>query len=633
MKIVSYLIWIIVSLLFALSFAVVTGVLNPQEKVSAIWIVIAAATFYVIAYRFYGAFLSAKVMVLNEATLTPAYRLNDGRNFYPTNKWVLFGHHFAAIAGAGPLIGPVLATQFGYLPGFLWILIGAAVAGGVHDFTVLVASMRRGGKSLAHIAREEVGTVVGGATMIALLFIIIVTIAGLGLAVINSLFFNPWGTFIIAMTIPIAMGMGIAMRTTSPNKIGVISVVGFTLLIMTVILGKKIVTLPLMSLFNLDRNTLTILLALYGFAASVLPVWLLLAPRDYLSSFMKIGVVILLALGVLMVSPDLQMEPLTRFSQGGGPIIPGKLFPFLFITIACGAISGFHSLISTGTTPKMIERESHARAIGYGAMLVEGFVAMIALIASSVLIPGDYFAINTKLSFLEIEALGFPVSTIEELSRMVGVNLAGRPGGAVSLAAGMSYILSSLPLLKNVMSYWYQFALMFEALFILTTIDAGTRVARYIVQELGARFYTPFGDLSSFWGNSIASFLVVFAWGYFVSTGSISIIWPMFGTGNQLLSMLALCIVTTLLIKGKKVKYIWTTMIPMVFMVTTTFTASLVLIKDFGTKALHSPDSFTYGICAFCVGVMFILAAVVLIDSLIRWYGYVIKKNLLLPPR
>ena len=627
MKIFSYLIWILLSLIFSFSFAVVTGIFHPQERINALWMVVAALTFYLIAYRFYGAFLAARVAVLNDRAITPAYRLNDGRNFYPTNRWVLFGHHFAAIAGAGPLIGPVLATQFGYLPGFLWILIGAAVAGGVHDFIVLVASMRRDGKSLAQIAREEVGPVIGGATLIALLFIIIVAIAGLGLAVINSLFYNPWGTFIIAMTIPIAMGMGVAMKHRKHDGIGVISVVGFTLLILTVILGKNIVSLGIASLFNHDKNTLTILLALYGFAASVLPVWLLLAPRDYLSSFMKIGVVILLSLGVFIVSPELQMAPVTRFIHGGGPIIPGKLFPFLFITIACGAISGFHSLISTGTTSKMIERESHARAIGYGAMLVEGFVAMIALIASSVLIPGDYFAINTKLSFLEIEALGFPVSKIQELSQMVGVNLMGRPGGAVSLAAGMSYILSSLPFLKNVMSYWYQFALMFEALFILTTIDAGTRVARYVVQELGGHLFKPLGDLKSLTSNIMASLVVVVAWGYFIYTGSISTIWPMFGTANQLLGMLALCIGTTLLIKMKKIHYVWTTLIPMVFMISTTFTASLLLIKDFFIKATTSPDSFTYGVCAFSMTIMFVLAAIILIESLKIWYGYLVKKK------
>lgn len=620
MKKTSLLIWAATSLLFAFSFAVVTGAVNPGEKINAIWIIVAGATFYAIAYRFYGAFLAAKVLALNDLATTPAYRLNDGRNFYPTNKWVLFGHHFAAIAGAGPLIGPVLAAQFGYLPGFLWILIGAVVAGGVHDITILAASMRRDGKSLARIAREEVGALVGGATLIALLFIIIVAIAGLGLAVINSLFNNPWGTFIIAMTIPIAMCMGVAMKNNRHGGIGIISLAGFTLLILTVIFGKGIVSTGIAPLFDHDKNTLTLLLAVYGFSASVLPVWLLLAPRDYLSSFMKIGVVILLALGVLIVSPELQMAPLTRFAQGGGPIIPGKLFPFLFITIACGAISGFHSLISSGTTPKMIEKESHALVIGYGAMLVEGFVALIALIASSVLIPGDYFAINTKLSFLELDQLGFPVSKIQELSRLVGVDLQGRPGGAVSLAAGMSYILSSLPFLKDVMSYWYQFALMFEALFILTTIDAGTRVARYIVQELGGHVYRPFGDLTSINANIIASLVVVGAWGYFIYTGSIATIWPMFGTANQLLGMLALCIGTTLLIKMDKARYIWTTLIPMAFMVTTTFTASTLLIKDFVLKALSTPQGVTYGISAFSMIVMFILAALVLADSLMRWY-------------
>ncbi len=580
-----------------------------------------------LAYRFYGAFLASKVATLDDMRITPAYRLNDGKNFYPTNKWVLFGHHFAAIAGAGPLIGPVLAAQFGYLPGFLWILIGAALAGGVHDFIILTASVRRDGKSLAQIAKEEVGPVTGGAALIAILFILTVAIAGLGLAVINSLFYNPWGTFIIGMTIPIALFMGIYLKSVKPARIGGISLLGFALLFLTVILGKVIPSSPLSPLFNLDKNTLSILLAAYGFIASVLPVWMLLAPRDYLSSFMKIGVIFLLAIGVLSVAPVLSMPPITRFIHGGGPIIPGTLFPFVFITIACGAISGFHSLISSGTTPKMIEKESYIRPIGYGAMLVEGFVAIMALVAAGVLIPGDYFAINTALSSSELASLGFPVHKIKELSVTIGVDLAGRPGGAVSLAVGMASIFSSIPFLKHLMAYWYQFALMFEALFILTTIDAGTRVARYVVQELGGYVYKPFGSLRSMSGSIIASFMVVFAWGYFIYTGSISTIWPMFGTANQLLGMLALCIGTTLIIKMGKAKYIWVTLVPMLFMASTTFTASVQLIQDFTAKASTSPDPLTFQINAFLMGVMLILTAVVLIDSVIKWYGYLVKKR------
>ncbi|MGQ9569874.1 MAG: carbon starvation CstA family protein [Thermodesulfovibrionales bacterium] len=594
---------------------------------NAVWLVIAASCFFILAYRFYGAFLAAKVVTLDNKRLTPAHLLYDGKNFYPTNKWVLFGHHFAAIAGAGPLVGPVLASQFGYLPGFLWILVGAVLAGGVHDFIILTASMRRNGKSLAQIAKEEVGPVTGGAALIAILFILTVAIASLGLVVINSLYFNPWGTFIIGMTIPIALFMGIYMKYIRPAGIGIISLIGFFLLFLTVIIGRVIPSSPISSLFNLNKDTLSLLLAAYGFIASVLPVWLLLAPRDYLSSFMKIGVIFLLTIGVITVAPELNMPPLTRFIHGGGPVIPGSVFPFVFITIACGAISGFHSLISSGTTPKMIEKEGYAKPIGYGAMLVEGFVAVIALIAASVLIPGDYFAINTRLSFSELTSLGFPVFEIKRLSETVGVELAGRPGGAVSLAVGMAYIFSSIPFLKHLMAYWYQFALLFEALFILTTIDAGTRVARYVVQEIGGYFYKPFGDLSSISGNILASFFVVFAWGYFIFTGSISAIWPMFGTANQLLGMLALCIGTTLIIKMGKAKYIWVTLLPMIFMSVITFSSAFLLIQDFINKAINSSEPFTFRVNAFLMGMMLILALVVVIDSAIKWYGYLIGKK------
>jgi carbon starvation protein len=627
MKKLSFLLWVFLAIFFSVSFAVVTGIFNPEEKVNAIWLIIAAACFYILAYRFYGAFLASKLATLNDTRITPAYRLNDGKNFYPTNKWILFGHHFAAIAGAGPLIGPVLASQFGYLPGFLWILIGAALAGGVHDFIILTGSMRRDGKSLAQIAKEEVGPIAGSAALIAILFILIVAIAGLGLAVINSLFYNPWGTFIIGMTIPIALFMGIYMKSIRPTRIGMISFFGFTLLFLTVIFGRAIPSSPLSAAFSMDKNTLSAVLAIYGFVASVLPVWMLLAPRDYLSSFMKIGVIMLLVVGVLSVAPNLNMPPLTRFVHGGGPIIPGTLFPFVFITIACGAISGFHSLISSGTTSKMIEKEKYARPIGYGAMLVEGFVAIMALIAAGVLMPGDYFAINTRLPFSELASLGFPVRDIGELSATIGVDLAGRPGGAVSLAVGMASIFSSIPFLKHLMAYWYQFALMFEALFILTTIDAGTRVARYVVQELGGYVYKPLGNFRSLTGNILASLIVVFAWAYFIYTGSISTIWPMFGTANQLLGMLALCVGTTLIIKMGKAKYMWVTLLPMLFMASTTITASLKLIQDFAFKSSTSPDPFALRVSVLLMGAMLVLAMVVVIDSAVKWYGYLVKKR------
>ena len=621
--------WTSVAVLFAIAFAMVTGIFNPQEHINALWLVVAAGCFFTLAYRFYGAFLAAKVLSLDDRRITPAFRLNDGKNFYPTNKWVLFGHHFAAIAGAGPLIGPVLAAQFGYLPGFLWILIGAVLAGGVHDFVILVASIRRDGKSLTQIAREEVGPLTGGAALVAILFILIVAMAGLGLAVINALFRNPWGAFIIAMTIPIAFFMGIYMKSLRPNKVLEVSLIGITLLIFTVVLGSAVPSSPIAFMFDFDKNALTFLLAVYGFVASVLPVWMLLAPRDYLSSFMKIGVIVLLALGVVMVHPQLLMPPLTKFIHGGGPIIPGAIFPFVFITIACGALSGFHSLIASGTTPKMIEKESYARAIGYGAMLVEGFVAVIALIAASVLIPGDYFAINSKLSFAELANLGFPVAKIKELSSMIGITLEGRPGGAVSLAVGMAFIFSSIPFLKNLMAYWYQFALMFEALFILTTLDAGTRVARYMVQELGGYVYKPFGNLSSFIGNIAASFVVVIAWGYLILTGSISSIWPIFGTANQLLGMLALCIGTTIIIKMGKARYVWITLVPLLFVATTTFTAAFMLLKKYFIPVPSSFLDFFFSLKldAFLVAMMLCLALVIVIDSVIKWCRFFLSEK------
>ncbi len=628
MRIVRILLWSVLSIVCAVAFAVVTGIFNPTEKINALWLLVAAGCFYLIAYRFYGAFLAAKVVALDDSRQTPAYRLNDGTNYYPTNKWVLFGHHFAAIAGAGPLIGPVLAAQFGYLPGFLWIVVGSAIAGGVHDFIILVASIRRDGKSLAQIGKEEVGPLTGFVSLFAILFILIVAIAGLGLVVVNSLFNNPWGTFIIAMTIPIAILMGVYMKSIRPEKVLEISIIGIILLVVTVVGGRGILGTSVAPYFDLSRHTLAVLLAAYGFVASVLPVWLLLAPRDYLSSFMKIGVIVLLAIGVVIVHPNLNMDPVTRFIHGGGPIIPGTVFPFVFIAIACGALSGFHSLISSGTTPKMIERESLSLPIGYGAMLVEGFVSLMALIAACVLIPGDYFAINTHIPFDRLANMGFPTSMINQLSAMVGIDIAGRPGGAVSLAVGMTYIFSSIPFLERFMAYLYQFAIMFEALFILTTIDAGTRVARYVVQELGGHAYKPFGDLRSLSGNIIASLIVVVAWGYFIYTGSIESIWRMFGTANQLLGMLALCIGTTVIIKLGKVKYIWVTLLPMIFMATTTFTAAGKLIVEYSARAAQAtPDAFTYRINEILIGAMVILACIILVDSLIKWYRFFIKNE------
>ncbi len=621
--------WTAISILCAISFAFVTGVLNPDEKVNGLWLVTAAGCFYVLAYRFYGRFLGHQVMNLDDQRGTPAYRLEDGTNYYPANKYVLFGHHFAAIAGAGPLLGPVLAAQYGFLPGFLWIVIGAVVAGAVQDFVILVGSLRRNGQSLPEIARAEIGWVTGMATAIAVFFIIIVALAGLGLAVVNALFLNPWGTFTIGMTIPIALLMGLYHHKIRPGRVGEMSIIGIVLLFIAVAVGRVVAQSELGEWFSLERATLVWLLAGYGFLASVLPVWMLLVPRDYLSTFMKLGVVALLAVGIIILAPDMQMPRITQFIHGGGPIIPGPIFPFLFITIACGAISGFHSLIASGTTPKMIARESQAM-IGYGAMLLESFVGVIALISAGLLIPGDYLAINTHLSADALAALGYPISKIHELSQLVEVDVSGRPGGAVSLAVGMAWIFSALPGMAGLMAYWYQFALLFEALFILTTIDAGTRVARYLVQELGGYLYQPLRQINWWPGVFLGSAIVVGAWGYLIATGNIETIWPMFGAANQLLGTLALCIGTTLLIKMGKARYIWVTAIPMVFVGVITLTGCYQLwwiFLDRAATATETVQYMTMYLNAGLVGLIAILALIVLAESSIKWYGYLILKR------
>ncbi len=623
------IIWFTISLILAISFAIVTGVYNPSEKVNALWIITATVCFYAITYRLYASFLAAKVLSLNENYLVPSKRLRDGIDYHPTNRWVLFGHHFAAIAGAGPLIGPMLAAQFGYLPGFLWILIGSALGGAVHDMVILFASVRRNGKSLAQIAKDEIGPVGGIAASLAILFIIIVALAGLGLAVVNALIKSPWGTFTIAFTIPIALFMGIYLYKIRPGRVSEISFIGVTLLIISVITGHTIPGSFLEPLFNLSRNSLVVSIAIYGFIASVLPVWMLLCPRDYLSTYMKIGTILLLAIGVILLAPEIKMPRVTGFIHGGGPIVPGTLFPFMFITIACGAISGFHSLISSGTTPKMISSEKDIPLIGFGAMLMEGFVAIMAIIAATILIPGDYFAINTKLPFETLKSIGFPPERINELSSLVGVDVTGRPGGAVSLAVGMASIFSSI-LGKELMPYWYNFALMFEALFILTTVDTGTRVARFLLQEMGGYIYKPLRQQRWMPGIITTSFLVVFAWGYLIYSGNISSIWPMFGVANQLLALIALGVGTTVIIKMKKVRYAWTTFIPMVFMFTTTLTASYKLIHVFNekaTKAQNSMEAFHYRLDAFLVFLMAVLAITTLIDMLYKWYGYLSGKR------
>lgn len=614
----------VLAVLFAVSFGVATRVINPSETVNALWLVVAAACFFIIVYRLYGSFVAAKILALDDRRRTPAVRLNDGKDYHPTHTLVLFGHHFAAIAGAGPLIGPVLAAQFGYLPGFLWILIGAAFGGAVHDMIILAASVRRNGCSLARMARNEVGPVAGITAALAILFIIIVALAGLGLAVVNALYKSPWGAFTIFATIPIALFMGIYLYRLRPGKVAEVSVIGVVLLIAAVLGGRYIEGSFLEPLFNLDRDFLIWTLAIYGFLASVLPVWLLLAPRDYLSTYMKIGTVLILAGGVIFIAPEIRMPAVTKFIDGGGPIIPGTLFPFMFITIACGAISGFHSLISSGTTPKMIERERDILPIGFGAMLCEGFVAVIAIIAATVLIPGDYFAINTTLSADALAAIGFPPEKIAELSATVGVEVAGRPGGAVSLAVGMASIFTALPGMTGLMPYWYNFALMFEALFILTTVDAGTRVARFILQEFGAHFYKPLGRTDWTPGVVITSALVVIAWGFLISSGSVSTIWPMFGVANQLLAALALSVGTTVLIRMGKARYVWVTLVPMVFMFVMTLVAAWELFWIFSARAASATDpaqAFTFRLDSVLVAVMAALAVVAIADAAARWWS------------
>jgi carbon starvation protein len=593
---------------------------------NAMPLVILAIAIFVLAYRYYFAFISAKVLTLNDSLPTPAGRLYDGQNYYPMGKWVLFGHHFAAIAGAGPLIGPVLACQFGYFPGFVWMVIGAVMAGSVHDFVILTASIRHDGKSLAEIARKEIVKVTSTiTTSVATFLIIIVALAGLGMVVVNSLAESSWGTFTIASTIPIALFMGLWMFKLRKGRTVEATVMGVILLTAAVIFGKYIPSSPFASWFDFDRKTLTLLLAGYGFFASVLPVWLLLSPRDYLSSFMKLGVIAMLAVGIIIVAPTLKMPAFTAFAWGGGPVIPGALFPYLFITIACGAISGFHALVSSGTTPKMIMQESHIKAIAVGSMLSEGVVSVMALIAASSLFPLDYFQINVspeKFNQIlpQLHAMGFTTSDLPRLSAEVGEKVAGRTGGAVSLAVGMAQIFSSIPGLKHLMSYWYHFAIMFEALFILTTIDAGTRIARFILQESLGKIYKPFTQANWLPGNLIASFVVVFFWGYFIYTGTVATIWPMFGTANQLLATIALAIGTSYIVNNGKIKYVWVTIIPLVFVGITTFVAGILNMKGIYIPQLASSATRVNGILNLGLTLV-IMASVVIIlrDAVPGW--------------
>jgi carbon starvation protein len=545
--------------------------------VPALYLVVASALVALIAYRTYGAFLAAKVATLDDLRLTPAHTQRDGRDYVPTHPLVLFGHHFAAIAGAGPLIGPVLAAQFGYLPGFLWLLVGSVLAGGVHDFVILVASVRSGGRSLANIARDQVSPLTATATAIAIVFVMTVALAAMALVVVNSLKQSAWGVFSILCTIPIALVMGFWTYRIRPGAMKAATAFGVVLLLLAVAGGAWIQQSPLSRWFLHSASTIGYAIMAYGFLASVLPVWMLLCPRDYLSSFMKVGAVVLLAIGVILVNPRLQMPAFTPFVHGGGPVIPGTLFPFVFITIACGAISGFHSLIASGTTPKMIDRERHILPISYGAMVLEGFVGVIALIAACALHPADYFAINSRPEVFA--GLGMAVQHLPDLERQVGEQLAGRPGGAVSLAVGMAQIFSSMPLLRGLMSFWYHFAIMFEALFVLTLIDTGTRVTRYMLQEVGGMAFPPLREWRGVAPAGVFSALAVAAWGYFVMTGTVSSVWPMLGVSNQLLAAFALAIGTSVLINMGRARYVWCTLLPLAFMCVNTLTAGWMNLR------------------------------------------------------
>ena len=593
---------------------------------NAMPLVIAAIAIFALSYRFYFGFIAAKVLAFDDSRPTPATRFYDKQNYYPMSKWVLFGHHFAAIAGAGPLVGPVLACQFGYFPGFVWMVVGAVMAGAVHDIVILTASVRHDGKSLAAIAKEEIGKVTSGVTAsLATFIIIVIAIAGLGLVVVNALSESSWGTFTIAATIPIAIFMGLWMFRFRKGKTVEATAMGVILLTLSVILGKYVPDSSFASWFAFDHKTLALLLAGYGFLASVLPVWLLLSPRDYLSSIMKLGVIAMLAIGIIVVAPTLKMPAFTPFIHGGGPIIPGTLFPYLFITIACGAISGFHALIGSGTTPKMIMKESHIRPIAAGAMLSEGLVSIMALIAAASLFPLDYFLINVPAEKLahflpQLNAMGFTISDLPRLQAEVGETITGRTGGAVSLAVGMAQIFSSIPGLNSLMSYWYHFAIMFEALFILTTIDAGTRVARFILQELLGKFYKPFGRTDWLPGNLFTSGVVVLFWGYFIYTGSVSTIWPMFGTANQLLAGIALTVGTSYLINHGKLKYAWITMVPLVFILVVTFSACILNILNIYIPQLDSSKTLLPGVINLVLTIVIMLSVVIILrDAVPGW--------------
>jgi len=595
----SLLTWTVIALAGAVAFgrlALVRG-----ESISAAWLLTAALCTYAVAYRFYSRFIASRVFALDDSRATPAHRLEDGRDFVPTNRWVAFGHHFAAIAGPGPLVGPTLAAQFGFLPGAIWIIVGVVLGGAVQDFVILCASMRRDGKSLGQMAADEIGPMAGNVALVAILGIMVILISVLGLVIVNALKASPWGVVTIGLTIPIALIMGVYLRYIRPGRVLEGSAIGVVLLIGALFAGRWVAEQPVLAAtFTLSATTLAISVMVYGFVASVTPVWLLLAPRDYLSAFVKIGVVLELAVGIGLVLPPLRMPALTQFGNGTGPVFAGKLFPFAFITIACGAISGLHALIASGTTPKLLNIESNARLIGYGAMLMESFVAIMALIAACLLTPGVYFAINAPVSALgttvesaahAVASWGFTLSPGEltTLAHRVGEQtLLSRTGGAPSLAVGMAQLFSNILGGDTAMALWYHFAIMFEALFILTTLDAGTRVGRFLLQDLGKRFWEPFGRVSWYPSVILASALFVLMWGYFLywgvqdPLGGVNSLWPLFGISNQLLAAVALCVGTTVIMNQGKLRYAVITAVPLIWLVIITMTA--------GLEKLLSPD-------------------------------------------
>lgn len=678
----------------------------------ALWFMLLALAVLAIGYRYYSAFLAAKVLALDDARGTPAHARNDGQNFHPTSRWVLFGHHFAAITGAGPLVGPVLAAQFGFLPGYSWILIGVVLGGAVHDFVMLTASVRRGGRSLAEIAREELGPGVGLVAGVAILFIVVIALAGLGRVVVGALAESAWGVFTIAASIPIALAMGLyiyRVRAGSARGVKEATVVGVALLLLCVVFGKQVQDSSFGQWLQLSEVTITLLIAAYGFVASVLPVWMLLCPRDYLSSYMKIGTIALLVLGIVLVNPVIEMPLVNAVGAGtiavDGEVFPavvrGSLFPFVFITIACGAISGFHALIASGTTPKMVDKESDCRPIGYGAMLMEGLVGITALLAATALPPADYFAINTdpkvavvagehgglvgdvaelaaldpvmtpedrrrlglkegesattaagkqvklsevlrlsngslaalgfhadprephasELSHADFKRLGVKVEDLPTLAEATDEVIAARTGGAVSLAVGMARVFSGLPGMRALLDYWYHFAIMFEALFILTTIDTGTRVGRFLLQEFLGRFNKRLGDPSWLPGAVLSSLIIVIGWSYFILTGSIATIWPMFGIANQLLASVALAVGTTILLKeAKKPAYAWVTLGPLVFVGTTTITAGLRSLVEVYVPMTREPATATMGIVNTVVtGTLLACVIAIVVMSMKKW--------------